>query len=105
MNWTIEIWPEALEDLEQAGAWYEQQQVGLGAEFAREIRRAIARLPANPFLFPLRNRKRNVRWFFPARFPYRIVYRIEADRLTVVAVRHAARSNGEWTQRLSRPRP
>jgi plasmid stabilization system protein ParE len=44
----------------------------------------------------LRDRHRNIRWCYPARFPYRIVYRVQKTRITILAVLHAARHDREW---------
>lgn len=95
MSFRLEIRPDALADIEATAAWYEEQQVGLDADFARTIRRAINALAKNPLVYRLRNRSRNVRWFLPPRFPYRIAYRLRGDLITVFAVSHAARHDRE----------
>ena len=100
MSYQLVIRPVALADIETAGEWYEQQQPGLGADFARTIRQAINTLPANPLIYCLRERRRQTRWFFPPRFPYRIVYRVQGDLITIVAVIHGARHDREWRQRV-----
>lgn len=100
MSYRLDIHPDALADIETAGVWYEERQTGLGTGFSREVRRAINTLPANPLKYRLRDRRRGVRWFLPLRFPYRILYRVQADLITVVAVIHAARHDREWRRRL-----
>ena len=99
MSYQLDIHPDALVDIETAGVWYEQQQPGLGAHFSRAVRLAINTLPANPLIYRIRERRRNVRWFLPPRFPYRIVYRVKGDLVTVIAVIHAARHDLEWKKR------
>jgi plasmid stabilization system protein ParE len=76
VNYRLDIREDALADIETAAVWYEEQQPALGADFARAVRRAINTLPANPLIHRVRDRRRNVRWFLPPRFPYRIVYRL-----------------------------
>ncbi|MBE7502339.1 MAG: type II toxin-antitoxin system RelE/ParE family toxin [Verrucomicrobiales bacterium] len=100
MTYQLDIRPDALADIEAAGLWYDEQQPGLGADFCRTIRRAINTLPDNPLIYRTRECRRNVRWFLPPRFPYRIVYRVKGDSITVVAVIHAARHDREWKRRL-----
>lgn len=100
MSYRLEIRPGALADIEAAGDWYEQQQPGLGADFSRAIRQALNALPANPLIYSVRERRRQVRWVIPPRFPYRIVYRVTGDSILVVAVIHAARSEQTWKERL-----
>jgi toxin ParE1/3/4 len=99
VSWEILIREDALTDIETAAAWYEGQQPGLGADFARTIRRAIGALPGNPLIHRVRDRRRNVRWFLPSRFPYRSCYRVQDNRITVFAVVHTARHDREWRKR------
>ena len=100
MTHRLAIHPAAVADIENAGKWYEEQQPGLGTDFVRTVRLAISTLPAHPLIYALRERRRHVRWFFPPRFPYRIVYRVERDLITIVAVIHAARHGAPWRPRL-----
>lgn len=100
MSWQLAIRPAAQDDITNAADWYENQRPGLGTAFAREIRTAIASLSENPHRFPVRNPRREARWFYPHRFPYRIVYLVSTDTVTIVAVVHAARHDREWHRRL-----
>jgi plasmid stabilization system protein ParE len=99
VSWRLDIRPAALADIEGEAAWYEQRQQGLGRAFAKTIRRAIARLPDNPLIYGIRSRRLRIRWFIPPRFPYRIVYRVDGDLVTVLAVIHGARHDREWRKR------
>lgn len=101
MSWQLAVRPAAQEDITNAADWYENQCRGLGTAFIRAVRTAIAPLSENPERYPLRNRRRQVRWFYPHRFPYRIVYLVSADTVTIVAVIHAARHDREWSKRLA----
>ena len=100
MSWQLDIRQDALSDIEAVAAWYEEQQPGLGADFARTVRRAINSLPDNPLIYRVRDRRRSVRWFPPPRFPYRICYRVRDDLITVFAVVHAARHDRHWKKRV-----
>jgi plasmid stabilization system protein ParE len=60
----------------------------------------IDTLSANPLSYRLRDRRRNVRWLLSPRFPYRIVYRIQDEVITVFAVIHQARHERQWKRRL-----
>lgn len=101
MSWRLAIRPAAQKDITNAADWYENQSRGLGTAFVREVRAAIASLADSPHRFPIRNRRRNARWFYPHRFPYRIVYLVSVDTVTIVAVIHAARHDCEWRRRLA----
>ena len=96
MSYRLDIREDALADIEAAAPWYEAQQPGLGAEFVRSVRRAINTLPANPLIHRRRDQRRNVRWFYPPRFPYRIVYCVREELITVFAVIHASRHDRHW---------
>lgn len=100
MSYRLSIRPDALTDVEEAAAWYEEQQAGLGADFVRTLRAAIRTLPAHPLIHPLRNRRRNIRSLRTPRFPYRVFFRLQGDLITVFAIIHTARHERQWKQRL-----
>ena len=100
--WQVAVRPEVHEDLHEAAAWYELQREGLGREFVGEVARVLPELAENPFLNSRRHRTKHIRWRYPVRFPYRIIYRVDEARNTVVivAVLHAARDERHWHERL-----
>ncbi|MGI9067835.1 MAG: type II toxin-antitoxin system RelE/ParE family toxin [Pyrinomonadaceae bacterium] len=100
MRYSVEIRSDDLADIAEASTWYEEREPGLGIEFVRAVREAIGNLPANPLAHRLRNRRRNVRWFLPPRFPYRIVYRVQGELIIIIAVLHAARHDRHWKERV-----
>ena len=102
MNWRVVIRPEVESDVAEVARWYESQQAGLGAEFVEEIIQAWAALAENPLLNARRHPRKNIRWCYPERFPYRVIYEVlEAEHSVVVAaVLHAARADKHWRQRM-----
>jgi len=74
MSFRVFLRPEAEADLGEAAAWYEEQKAGLDREFVEAIFRAIDALAVNPLLTSRRHRRRDIRWVFPDRFPYRIIH-------------------------------
>jgi toxin ParE1/3/4 len=100
VSWRLDIRQDALADIEAAVAWYEAQQPGLGADFARTARGAIRSLTEHPLIYRVRDRRRDVRWFLTPRFPYRVFYRVQQESVTVFAVIHAARHDRHWRRRL-----
>ena len=101
MSWRIEFRPEVEQEVAGAAAWYEARQAGLGNEFVEEIIRVWDALAANPLLNCRRHPSKNMRWRYPERFPYRVIYEVcEAERtVVVVAVLHAARHDKHWKKR------
>jgi plasmid stabilization system protein ParE len=51
MNYRLIIRPEAELDLEDAFAWYESQDTGLGSEFVRAIDTCISTIGRNPLAY------------------------------------------------------
>jgi toxin ParE1/3/4 len=102
MSYRLDIRPQALADIAEAAAWYEEREVGLGDRFTREVIAANDTLPGNPLIYRLRHRRFGARWCFPQNFPYKIVYRVTKELMTVVAVIHASREDRHWKDRFSR---
>ena len=89
--------PLARDELAAAVEFYEGQAKGLGAELAAEVRRTLTRLSALPYSGS--PTEEDVRRALVRRFPFAIVYRLESDRLLVVAVMHLRRRPGYWKDR------
>lgn len=98
MRYQLVVRPQVEADIVEAAAWYEQQQQGLGVEFTQAIRDEIRRLIENPHLYRVRHRRFGIRWLNVSRFPYRIVYRVQAAELVVLAVLHSARHDRRWKE-------
>lgn len=100
MSYKLRARPEVRTDIFEAAEWYEQQQSGLGTDFSREVRQAIRSLKINPFLYRIRHPKHQVRWVILQRFPYRVVFVVEGEVVSVLAVTHAKRHDRHWQERL-----
>ena len=91
MNWRVIIRPNAEADLAEAQAWYESQRAGLGDELLNEIRRAVSLLADDPERRPFYYR--DFRRLLTRRFPYKLFYRVEGDRVIVFRILHAKRKH------------
>jgi toxin ParE1/3/4 len=102
MSWRVVIRPEVERDVAEAASWYESKQAGLGAEFVEEVIQVWDALAENPLLNARRHPRKNIRWRYPERFPYRIIYEVvEAEQMVIVAaVIHAARHDRHWQSRI-----
>ena len=93
MNWRVIIRPNAEADLQEAQAWYESRRVGLGEELLDEVRRTVRLLESDPERRPLYYR--DFRRLLTRRFPYKLFYRVEGDRVIVFRILHAKRKH-QW---------
>jgi plasmid stabilization system protein ParE len=97
MIYQLFIRPEVESDIREAAEHYEREaSPELAKDFVREVRKAIRRIRENPLLFMVRHKRLQVRWAFPRRFPYRIVFVAEDDIVTVLCVVHAKRHDRVW---------
>lgn len=102
MKWTVVARPQAKNDVLEAADWYDHHREGLGNEFIEEVLAVFDALEVNPLQYCRRHPTKNIRWRYPRRFPYRVIFEvIEEERLVVIAaVTHAARHDRVWRQRL-----
>jgi toxin ParE1/3/4 len=102
MKWKVVARPQAQIDVIEAATWYDTHRPGLGDEFIEEILAVFDSLKTSPLLHCRRHPTKSIRWRYPKRFPYRIIYEvIEAEKLVIIAaVLHAARQDTEWRRRV-----
>jgi plasmid stabilization system protein ParE len=98
MTLAVVFRPEASVDLDSARRWYENQQPGLGSEFARSVADTITRVQGMPRMYV--RVLEDVRRAKLRRFPYLIYYRLLADRVEVLAVLHGSRHQDVWQERV-----
>jgi hypothetical protein len=85
-------------ELEEEVKYFNEQQVGLGYEFAKEVADTISRILKYPEAWSkLSKRTRRCR---TRRFPYGVIYQIRADKILVVAVAHLRREPFYWRDRI-----
>jgi plasmid stabilization system protein ParE len=90
--------PPARTELIDAQDWYENEAPGLGRHFRAAVEAVIERMKANPGQFPVIHR--NVRRALLHRFPYALMFVVEADEtLTVIACFHGSRAPEHWQRR------
>lgn len=95
----VRMLAEAEQDLERAHRHYERIRRGLGDDMIDEFRRGVDRIILHPNAWqPLDLTYRRYRLH---RFPYGIVYRVDADSGTamIVAVMHLSQKPDDWRSR------
>ena len=102
MKWRVFARPQAEDDVIEAADWYDSQRIGLGDEFIDEVLAIFDSLELNALLNCRQHPTKNIRWRYPKRFPYRVIYEvIEHDRLVIIAaVIHAVRHDRVWRSRV-----
>ncbi len=100
MTYRLSARPEVTTDILKAVDWYERQQPGLSAKLVEELRRNVRSLQVNPLLYRIRHTRYRVRWVLAHRFPYRIVFMVDDDVITILAVTHTKQDDRHWEGRF-----
>lgn len=88
----------AKNEIRDARKYLEQQQPGLGSQFAAEISRSSDLIARQPLLYPVEIGE--VRKHVINRFPYTMRYVVRGDIALVLAVSHHRRQPEYWIDRL-----
>lgn len=95
--------PEARAEFMESIRYYERQQPGLGQRFLDAVTDAVHRIQAHPNMYHVVSgtwRQCGVR-----RFPFGIIYRVENQRIEIVAVMHLHRQPEYWQHRRTPHKP
>jgi plasmid stabilization system protein ParE len=95
---SVEFHPEAQDEFISAAQFYERQAGGLGLDFILTVQHTYERLldfpgSGSPF-------GRRLRRVLVPKFPYGLLYRVEPERIYIVAVMHLHRRPAYWRSRL-----
>ena len=96
-----EFLDQALEEAEDAARWYAERSLTAAALFSEEIDAAVRAIEQAPVAWP--GCDHGTRRFLLRRFPYNVVYRVEPGHVVIIAIAHAHRRPGYWTDRLEAP--
>lgn len=101
---SLAVTPAAQLELIEAAVWYDDIRLGLGTDFLDAIQQAFLHIASGPRLHAAleywTGQYHEVRRYCLRRFPYVIVYWLEGDVVTVVAVSHARRRPLYWIDRI-----
>ena len=88
----IELLQNASLDLLESYNWYEEQIIGLGDRFIKEVDDCLSTISENPLLFSIQF-SGIFRFAMLKHFPFRVVYRIEETNqiIYVSAIFHMSR--------------
>lgn len=88
----------AANELIKSALFYDQRRAGMGDAFLGEVGAVLEFIRAQPEMG--RPERHGTRSCPTRRFPFRIVYDIQPDRLWIVAVAHLSRRPDYWTRRI-----
>ncbi|OGS37396.1 MAG: hypothetical protein A2293_10155 [Elusimicrobia bacterium RIFOXYB2_FULL_49_7] len=89
--------PEALLEIREAVAFYEQSKPGLGKSFLTVIEKASLEISQHPLFW--RQIKGKFRRYLILGFPYGIIYAVEKNTVYIAAIMHLKRKPGYWIAR------
>jgi toxin ParE1/3/4 len=95
----IIVHDEAIEELDAAISYYENQKVGLGLDFLSEVEQALGKIQQNPNLGAV-YRVAELRRYVIQRFPFLIFYAELEEFIWIVAIAHGKRRPDYWRQRF-----
>jgi len=90
MKYRVIVRPEAEHDLKEAFSWYEDNRTGLGYDFLLQVDAGINFIKRNPDVHPIEYKE--TRKHLIKRFPYKIIYLVEGEKIVILAVIHGKRS-------------
>ena|SRR3989304_2323770 len=97
MTQKLIIRPEAEKDIFSAYDWYEEQRLGLGAEFAQELSNSMDLIIEFPKMYS--ELYLGIRRALLKRFPYGVYYFVKDETNVVVAVHRLAMDPEKWKSR------
>ncbi len=98
MKYALLVSESANEDAIVIFDWYERKLNGLGNKFINELEIAKSDLLNNPLAYAKWNK--GIRRMVMRKFPYKLFYKVYNDRIVILAIIHARRSNRYIKRRL-----
>jgi len=95
----IEIHELAADEFNDAIEWYELQSKGLGKRFKKSVTNQFGKIKQNPDWFLIE--AENIYKAYIPKFPYKVLYTIEKERIIIWAIAHMHRKPWYWQSRMS----
>ncbi len=95
----IKIHELAAKEFDEAIEWYEIQSKGLGRRFKKVVANQLKKIKQNPNSF-LRETDNIYKAYVP-KFPYKILFTPDKDRIVIWAIAHMHRKPWYWQSRMS----
>jgi len=98
-GYKIHVQAFALQDIQEATDWYNEQAKGLGSRFQKQAKQQIDALKKNPFAYAIRYA--DVRCMLVKKFPFMIHFSIDEKQklVEVFAIYHTSGNPKKWMER------
>ena len=98
-KYKIVVEPDALQDIQEATDWYNEQLKGLGSRFQKQVVTQVNTLKKNPLGYAIRYAA--VRCMIVKKFPFMVHFTIDENQklVEVFAVYHTSRNPKIWEER------
>lgn len=95
----VELLPEAIQEVQDAFDWYQEQSPKVAGEFLLEVDLSIRKVCLYPQMWA--KFVRGTRRYILRKFPYSLIYRESKERIQVIAFAHHKRNPQYWAARLN----
>ena len=97
MTFEVSFHPEAVQELRAAFLWYFDRNPIVAQSFQDETEHAIETILENPHQW--QNWGKSERKYVFSRFPFNLIYRVNLNKVEVIAIAHQKRKPGYWKKR------
>jgi len=97
-KYKVRIDTDALQDIQQASDWYNNEVEGLGLRFQKQVTKQIEELSSNPYRYSIRYK--DIRCCLIHKFPFLIHFIINefSHEVEIYAVIHTSRNPKIWEE-------
>ncbi|MEW6087389.1 MAG: type II toxin-antitoxin system RelE/ParE family toxin [bacterium] len=85
-------------EFKEAKEFCEIEQSGLGSKFENKIEQSLLHIKQFPQAWP--PERKEIRKYLVNKFPYKIIYSIQDDKIVILAFAHLHRKPDYWVDRL-----
>jgi toxin ParE1/3/4 len=96
---SVRLLVPARDEMRDAADYYERCSEGLGCDFTHCLDQAVHTIRENPERWPV-VKSGVVHRYLLGRFPFCLLYRIDANEIVVLAIMHMSRNPECWLNRI-----
>jgi len=94
----VRFHPDAATEYEEAICWYAERSEQVAENFDQVVSQALEQIIQSPSRCPMIDGRHRI-FILPKKFPYHIIYRVDSETVTVLAVAHHRRKPSYWQGR------